>query len=133
MNRVVSAIMGEEMSMAIFHIPRPVARQMESTGMILLMNRVLAPFMAKSFRKYHAPGITDALFSETEKKLQQDNIMTLPEHLQGTQNAGSNELKPWHLWEPLPKSCIEPILPVAYPTNWWNYWRTSKRLNDLPC
>jgi hypothetical protein len=96
MNRVVSAVLGEQMSRAMFSVPESLARRMEAPSMIRAMGKLMAPFLAGGIRTKHEPGITAKLFREGSKSLH-----LLPTHLQGSMVAGeqrSNALERLYPW-----------------------------------
>jgi AhpD family alkylhydroperoxidase len=84
MNRVVSVIMGAEMSTAMFSIPRSVARGMESSRVMGVVNKMMAPFLSRSYSNCPEPGFTIPLFKAESNY----SPCSLPEHLQDTETAG---------------------------------------------
>ena len=87
MNRVVSVIMGETMSTAMFGVPEKIAAPMESPSFMAKMNNwIMGPFLKGYFRKDRTPksGFTSKLF-DAEGANQE---YVLPTHLQGAKDAG---------------------------------------------
>jgi len=98
MNRVVSAILGEEMSTAMFSIPRAAARVLESRGVVKVMNKIVSPLLAGAFQTKHKAGLTASLFPEEGYRGVQ---APLPNHLQRVLFAGlerSNSLARIQHW-----------------------------------
>lgn len=87
MNRVVSVIMGEEMSTAMFSVPRAMAKAMEKTSTIKTISKFLSPLLSGSFKTKPSPGMTLSLFPE-EGNANLKNRNPLPAHLQGIFLAG---------------------------------------------
>lgn len=83
-NRVVSAIMGEEMSTAMMNVPRGAAKVLERIGAVKAMSRAISPFLANTFRAQQDEGFTNHLFDSdsTDEKVQ------LPKGLQNLMLAG---------------------------------------------
>ena len=89
MNRVVSAIMGEEMSTAMIGVPRVLARQMEKPGLVAAMSRCLTCLLGGPFRAQNKPGMTQSLFIEDEtEEMSSAFAASLPDHLSGVKFAG---------------------------------------------
>lgn len=84
MNRVVHIIMGQEMSSAMFGIPKPIAKQIEKKKVMVVVNRMMLPFMKGSFRRVPKVGFTAELFKGDINK----NRLLLPCHLQEATLAG---------------------------------------------
>ncbi|CAB9512029.1 expressed unknown protein [Seminavis robusta] len=87
MNRVVSVIMGEEMSTAMFNVPRSLARAMEAPSAVKAMSRLMAPVFSGTFKVKHQPGVTLSLFPD-EQSAGSANASLLPENIQGVVLAG---------------------------------------------
>lgn len=83
MNRIISAVLGEQMSKAMFSVPESAAKRMEAPAVMKVMNKVMAPFLAGKMKTKRQPGITAPLFTEGSSAL---NLM--PKHLQGAILAG---------------------------------------------
>lgn len=67
-NRVVSAIMGEEMTTAMMRVPRPAAKVMERMGAIKTMSKILSPLLVNSFTTTREGGFTEALFTDKQQR-----------------------------------------------------------------
>jgi hypothetical protein len=78
MNRSVGAILGEEMSTAIFGVPRGMPKRMEKPGVMSFVNKIMKPFFSGGMHKTCEPGITLDLF-----KNDTESSPVLPIHLQG--------------------------------------------------
>ena len=83
MNRVISAVLGEQMSKAMFSVPESAAKRMEAPSVMKVMNKIMAPFLAGSMKSKREPGITSLLFTHGSVALQE-----MPKHLQGEELAG---------------------------------------------
>ncbi|CAB9510612.1 expressed unknown protein [Seminavis robusta] len=88
MNRVVSAILGEEMSTAMFSVPRAAAKVMESKGMVQFMSRVMSPLLSSSFETKLEAGLTASLFPNNDDGAAGISQAPLPPHLRGALLAG---------------------------------------------
>ena len=86
-NRVVSVIMGEEMSTAMFSVPRSMAKSMEKPSAMRAMGKMMYPLLSGAFKMKHSPGMTLPLFPE-EEQASLKNRKPLPAHLQGILLAG---------------------------------------------
>ena len=96
MNRVVSVIMGETMSTAMFGVPEMVGAPMESQGFMAKMNKwVMGPMLKGYFRKDKTPssGFTAKLFDSKG-----NTDYTLPENLQGAKEAGPGRSQALARW-----------------------------------
>ena len=89
-NRVVSAIMGEEMSTAMMRVPRAAARVMERKGAVKAMSRMMSPLLAGTFKASHESGFTECLFPKQKGGI--DKIK-LPVGLQNLVLAGHERAK----------------------------------------
>ena len=96
MNRVVSAIMGEEMSTAMLSVPRKVARTMESPGVMKYMNRAMSWFIASRVRAHEEPGISVPLFeirrSKRSSKTNANNSQDYSSSNNDYSNSSSNNI-----------------------------------------
>ena len=82
-NRVIDVILGEEMSTAMFGVPSGLARTYERPGTInKMMNKMMAPILARYMRPKHKAGITRPLFPDEVEEF------SLPHHLGGAEAAG---------------------------------------------
>lgn len=88
MNRSISSLIGEEMTTAMFSVPRPVAKRMESPKVMKVMNKVMSPFLSGKIKSEHKPGFTDSLFRD-----QKSTEFKLPDHLQGVTLAGEHRAR----------------------------------------
>ena len=88
MNRIISAVLGEQMSTAMFSVPKSAAERMESTSVMSVMNKIMSPFLAGGFKKKHKPGITASLFPSGSSCLE-----FLPAHLKGAKLAGDERME----------------------------------------
>jgi len=84
-NRIISAILGEQMSTAMFIEPNSTDEKMESTSIMGVINKVMAPFLAGGLKTKHKPGITASLFPSGSSCLN-----FVPEHLKGAELAGEH-------------------------------------------
>jgi len=84
MNRVVSVVMGEEMSTAMFSVPRSVAKVMEKRNLIRFMSRWMSPVLSGAFKAKANAGLTLSLFGKKDVMAKS----RLPDHLQGLLLAG---------------------------------------------
>lgn len=90
MNRVVSALMGEEMSTAMMGVPRVVARRMEKPNVITIMSQWMSAVLANPFKAKNKPGMTLPLFFGKEgDDVASERVDRLPYHLKGLKLAGS--------------------------------------------
>jgi AhpD family alkylhydroperoxidase len=89
MNRACNSIMGEKMSTAMFGMPAPIAKRMESERVMRVVNRVMAPFLSGGITKAPKPGFTEALFKDEDGK----STVPLPSHLEAAKNAGSGRAR----------------------------------------
>jgi hypothetical protein len=64
MNRACSSIMGEKMSTAMFGIPVPIAKRIESKRVMAVVNRMMAPFLSGGIQKPLKAGFTESLFKD---------------------------------------------------------------------
>lgn len=97
-NRVVSVILGEEMSTAMFSMPRAAARVMEKRSVVKAMNRFMSPLLSSTFQIKHEAGLTRRLFPEEGYLGAQ---VPMPQHLQWVLLAGierSDALARIHQW-----------------------------------
>lgn len=83
MNRIISAVLGEQMSKAMFSVPEGAAKRMEAPAVMKVINKLMAPFLAGSMKAKRAPGISTPLFPQGSTGL---HIM--PKHLLGAELAG---------------------------------------------
>lgn len=90
MNRVISAIMGEQMTTAMMGLPRTFATQMEKPGVMKHLNRMMKPIISGAVNKSVQPGFTNVLFKNEkgETVKEQEQQLELPEYLQGVKDAG---------------------------------------------
>jgi hypothetical protein len=82
-NRIISAVLGEQMSTAMFSVPELAAKRMESQSVMGFMNKLMAPILAGGMKAKHKPGITTSLFPEGSSCLE-----FMPQHLKGAEVAG---------------------------------------------
>ena len=82
-NRIISAVLGEQMSAAMFCVPETAAKRMESRSVMGVVNKLMAPVLAGGMKAKHKPGITASLFPEGSSCLE-----FMPEHLTGAALAG---------------------------------------------
>ena len=87
MNRIISAVLGEQMSTAMFSVPKSAAEKMESTSVMNVMNKITSPFLAGGMKTKHKPGITAPLFPDGSSCLE-----FVPVHLKGAELAGEERL-----------------------------------------
>jgi len=83
MNRIISAVLGEQMSKAMFSVPEGAAKRMESQSVMSVVNKMMAPFLAGGMKKERKPGITSSLFPQGSSCLE-----VMPRHLMGAEQAG---------------------------------------------
>jgi AhpD family alkylhydroperoxidase len=96
MNRIISAVLGETMSTAMFSVPEGAAKKMEAPSVMKIANKLMAPFLAGSMKSKRAAGITASLFKQGSTSL---NL--LPPHLRAAGLAGeerANALERLVLW-----------------------------------
>lgn len=120
MNRVVSVIMGEAMSTAMFGIPEVVAGPMESETFMGKMNRwIMGPLLRGHFRKDKTPpsGFTAKLFDE--KVTGEQTVPLLPSHLQGAVRAGPGRCRALVRWNVVVEAVAteEPIRSLVTPAS----------------
>jgi len=80
-NRVISCLLGEEMSTSLFSVPESMAKSLEKPIMLRIMARMMTPIMKSRLEKRNKAGFTESLHS-TKPTAQ------LPDHLQGIQILG---------------------------------------------
>ena len=80
MNRVVRALLGKHVSVAMFGVPRRVANMVENETGFWIMKKVFRRRLSMNLRKKN-PGITRNLFQEPKDYI-------LPAHLKGAELAG---------------------------------------------
>jgi len=73
LNRVVSAVMGEEMSTTMFSIPRSIAKTMEKPGLVRRMSKWMSFLLSRPFKAENPPGITRPLFQDEKKEEHEDD------------------------------------------------------------
>ncbi|CAB9504642.1 expressed unknown protein [Seminavis robusta] len=96
MNRIISAVLGEQMSAAMFSVPEGAAKKMESRSVMSVVNKMMAPVLSGGMKAKRKPGITSSLFPEGSSCLE-----FLPEHLKGAELAGeerANALSRLYVW-----------------------------------
>jgi AhpD family alkylhydroperoxidase len=99
MNRIISAVLGETMSTAMFSVPKGAAKRIEAPKVMKLANKLMAPFLAGSMKTKREAGLTAPLFKKGSSSLNM-----LPPHLRGAQLAGderANALERLVLWSQL--------------------------------
>jgi len=104
MNRVVSAIMGEEMSTTMFSVPRSIAKTMENPDLVSRMSKWMSSLLSGPFKAENPPGITRPLFRDEEKEehdgggsnknenatsSSSSKTRRIPDHLRGVELAGA--------------------------------------------
>ena len=85
-NRVVSAIVGGEMSVATMKVPRAAAKIMESRSAVSLFSFLLSPMMANTFQASPEKGFTNHIFDD--KHAEGAKPVKLPKGLQNLFKAG---------------------------------------------
>jgi AhpD family alkylhydroperoxidase len=96
MNRIISAVLGEQMSRAMFSVPEGAAKKIEAPAVLNIMNKLMAPLLSGSMKSKRKPGITAGLFTHGSSALNH-----MPKHLQGATLAGeerSNALERLVVW-----------------------------------
>jgi len=97
-NRIISALLGEQMSKAMFSVPEVAAKRIEAPKVIQVVSKLMAPFMAGRMKAKRAPGITSPLFPDGGSSLLKAGM---PKHLMGASMAGeerSNALERLVFW-----------------------------------
>jgi hypothetical protein len=89
MNRACSSIMGEEMSTAMFGIPAPIAKRIESKRVMGVVNGMMAPFLSRDIQKPKKAGFTKSLFKDEDG----ESKVPLPSHLEFAENAGAERAR----------------------------------------
>jgi AhpD family alkylhydroperoxidase len=89
MNRACSSIMGEKMSTAMFGIPGPIAKRIESKRVMGVVNRMMAPMLSGGIQKPKKAGFTKSLFLDEDG----ESKVPLPSHLEGAETAGSERAR----------------------------------------
>ena len=84
MNRIISAVLGEQMSKAMFSVPEGAAKRMEAPSVMKVINKLMAPFLAGSMKAKREPGISNPLFPKGSSALH-----LMPKHLLGAEVAGA--------------------------------------------
>lgn len=86
LNRVVDALLGEELMSIMFAVPRVMARQLEQPSIMKYMNQMMEPLLRGSIKKKHTTGLAEHLFSAAEKP----DTLNLPDNLAGAAYGGEN-------------------------------------------
>ena len=110
MNRVVSALMGTEMSTAMFGVPRPVARTMEKKSVMGVMSKMMSPFLSRDISKPRKEGITLNLFRD-----ENNDKFDLPPHLELVQDAGGERARALARWIQLDQTLHDQYLQEIVP------------------
>ena len=85
LNRVSKVIVGDQLSTAMFAVPRPVAKAVEQPGFIRVLSKVMSNLLSSSFKMKREPGFTSSLFTDDGEA---SGMKALPEHLWGLPVAG---------------------------------------------